>query len=126
MRAPTRRAFQLPRHAQGVASTQHGAWHALVCLSRHVLKQACPAHEESEWARRPGTARPRTGWGWRTIPIGEQCRHAWGPRTSGRQGVAHGDAYRDLARGMRDVIQATLGIGMLLVDGGRQHSMAER
>ena len=40
------------------------------------------------------------------------------------EGVAHGGAYMDLARGIRDIIQVTLGIGMLIVDGRRQHSMA--
>jgi len=55
-----------------------------------------------------------------------------GPKEQGSVGtteserVAHGSAYMDLARGIRDVVQVTLGIGMLVVDGGRQHPMAER
>jgi hypothetical protein len=44
--------------------------------------------------------------------------------TTEAEGVAHGGAYMDLARGVRDVIQVTLGIGMLIVDGGRQHPIA--
>ena len=55
-----------------------------------------------------------------------------GPKEQGSVGtaeserIAHGSAYIDLARGIRDVVQVTLGIGMLVVDGGRQHPMAER
>jgi hypothetical protein len=35
------------------------------------------------------------------------------------EGIAHGGAYMDLARGIRDVIQVTLRIRMLIVNGRR-------
>src|SRR5258708_36276199 len=41
-------------HAQGAASTQNVALNARVFLSRHVLKQAFPALEAIERAKRPG------------------------------------------------------------------------
>ncbi len=64
----------------------------------------------------------------------ERARHASSGRLEEQgsvgatepEGAAQGGAYIDLARGIRDVIQVTLGIGMLVVDGGRQHPMAER
>src|SRR5262245_20022194 len=58
--------------------------------------------------------------------LGERSEEQGSVGATEPEGVAHSGADIDLARGIRDVVQVTLRIGILIVYGGRQHPMAQR
>jgi len=101
-------------HACAAAQWARGTESARSALSS---VQHCPWSPSFPLQPSPGW------WGRQGHSLRERSEEQGSVGATEAEGVAHGSADVDLTRGIWDVIQITLWIRILVVDGGRQHPM---